>query len=309
MVPSPSARHALPRRRHCVVFVVFCAICAWVGASLFYYSTTRLRKRESYSPLQDAGLKEAIVPFVVDVNSVSLSGPPSPTDTSQIHVDEQGDIHHPTLGSKKLKVKGSKSSRTSKSAVVDAPVVDVSSSLIAPRQQYATIVTDHGMIFWQLHAEEAPITVGNIVRMSRIGVFNDSCFYRYEKGFVLQGGLHCNQRKTKTKGAKTVPLEYKIPNGKLTVALARAGSDTKSGGTEFFINLADNSRGLGPGKKGGYAVFATVIGSESVATIQRLKQLKTVKKGLTIFVDPQPVIHHIRISDTIPEGIDGTPKV
>lgn len=167
---------------------------------------------------------------------------------------------------------------------------------------YATLHTDHGPIHWQLHQNEAPKTVENIVRMARLGVFNDSCFYRYEKGFVLQGGLHCNKRKTHIKGAKNVPLEYKIPNGKLTVALARAGSDLHSGGTEFFINLADNSKGLGPSKKGGYAVFATVIGAESLETMQALKKLKTKKKGLTVFVDPQPIIFFIEISHAMPEG-------
>lgn len=174
-----------------------------------------------------------------------------------------------------------------------------------PRPQFATLHTSHGPIYWELHPADAPKTVANIVRMSRIGVFNHSCFYRYERGFVLQGGLNCNRRETRIKGAKNAPFEYKRPNEKLTVALARAGGDLSSGGTEFFINTANNTRALGPQKKGGYAVFATVVGKASMETIQRIKGLKTVRKRLTLFVDPQPVIYFIEITDALPAGADG----
>lgn len=157
----------------------------------------------------------------------------------------------------------------------------------------AILHTDHGDITWELFEDDAPVTVANIVRMAHEGVFNKSCFYRYEQGFVLQGGLHCNKPPPHHGKAKNVPLEYKRRNEKYTVALARAGSDLNSGGTEFFINLRDNSNTLGPGKKGGYAVFAAVI--DGLDTIAELKKLPTKKGGLTRFVSPQPVIEFIEI--------------
>lgn len=158
---------------------------------------------------------------------------------------------------------------------------------------FAVIHTDHGDITWELLPEDAPKTVKNFVRMSREGVFNSSCFYRYEKGFVLQGGLHCNRPPPHHGKAKNVPLEYKRRNEKYTVALARAGGDLNSGGTEFFINLRDNSNTLGPGKKGGYAVFANVV--DGMDTIAALKKLPTKAGGLTRFVSPQPTILFIEI--------------
>lgn len=157
----------------------------------------------------------------------------------------------------------------------------------------AVLHTDLGDITWELFPEDAPKTVANFVRMSREGVFNRSCFYRYEKGFVLQGGLHCNRPPPHHGKAKNVPLEYKRRNEKYTVALARAGADLNSGGTEFFINLRDNSNSLGPGKKGGYAVFAAV--ADGMDTIAAMKKLPTKTSGLTRFVSPQPTILWIEI--------------
>lgn len=178
-------------------------------------------------------------------------------------------------------------------------VVDAASGVVKPlnntKTPTAVVHTDHGDITWALHPEDAPVTVANFARMAREGVFNNSCFYRYEKGFVLQGGLHCNKPPPHHGKAKTVPLEYKRRNEKYTVALARAGGDLNSGGTEFFINLRDNSNSLGPGKKGGYAVFATVV--DGLDTIAALKALPTKTSGLTRFVSPQPTISFIEIRD------------
>lgn len=157
----------------------------------------------------------------------------------------------------------------------------------------ATLHTSHGDIVFRLFPEDAPKTVANFVRMSRVGVFNRSCFYRYEKGFVLQGGLHCNKAPPLSRKSKNVPLEYKRPNAKYTVALARAGSDLNSGGSEFFINLRDNTNSLGPSKKGGYAVFAEV--ADGFDTMAALKKLPVKTGGLTRFVSPQPTIEWIEI--------------
>ncbi|CUG94094.1 cyclophilin type peptidyl-prolyl cis-trans isomerase, putative [Bodo saltans] len=177
----------------------------------------------------------------------------------------------------------------------------VTTTTVAPlpsTRPIAILHTDHGDITWELLPEDAPKTVANIVRMSHEGVFNKSCFYRYEQGFVLQGGLHCNKPPPHHGRAKNVPLEYKRRNEKYTVALARAGGDLNSGGTEFFINLRDNSGTLGPGKKGGYAVFATVV--DGLDTIAALKKLPTKAGGLTRFVSPQPVIEYIEIRNYHP---------
>jgi cyclophilin family peptidyl-prolyl cis-trans isomerase len=135
---------------------------------------------------------------------------------------------------------------------------------------------------WGLHDGAAPQTVANFQALIASGFYNTSCIYRYEKGFVLQGG-GCKGRSS----SKTVPLEYSLPNVKNAVALARS-SNPHSGGSEWFINLRDNTRGLGPARKGGYAVFAHVL--EGFDTMAALKKLPTHKSGLTVFDSPQPKI-------------------
>jgi cyclophilin family peptidyl-prolyl cis-trans isomerase len=154
----------------------------------------------------------------------------------------------------------------------------------------AHLETDHGSMVWGLHDGAAPLSVANFLSLVHQGFHNKSCIYRYERGFVLQGG-GCAGHSSK----QTVPLEYNLPNVKHSVALARS-SNPHSGGSEWFINLRDNTQSLGPRKKGGYAVFAHVL--DGFDTITKLKQLKTHKAGsLTVFEKPVPKIRHAYIID------------
>jgi cyclophilin family peptidyl-prolyl cis-trans isomerase len=57
-----------------------------------------------------------------------------------------------------------------------------------------------------------------------------------------------------------IPLEYKLPNARGTLAMART-SDLNSATSEWFFNVDDNSTVLGATNGGGYAVFARVIGT------------------------------------------------
>lgn len=199
-----------------------------------------------------------------------------------------------TQGRESVQLSGSSNAKRARSNVpaVSEPSVAPATSFSSASPQ-AILHTDYGQIVFELFSQDAPLTVANFVRMARVGVFNQSCFYRYERGFVLQGGLHCNQRPPHAKKAKNVPLEYKRPNDKFSVALARAGGDLNSGGAEFFINLRNNTNSLGTKKKGGYAVFAQVV--DGFDTIANMKKLPTKTEGLTRFVSPQPVIEFIEI--------------
>jgi peptidyl-prolyl cis-trans isomerase B (cyclophilin B) len=154
-----------------------------------------------------------------------------------------------------------------------------------PAQRFRRTVrfeTDFGAIVWGLHDDAAPKTTDNIVALVTQGFYNNSCIYRYEAGFVMQGG-GCGGQASR----QTVPLEYKLPNIKHSVAMARS-NDPHSGGSEWFINLNDNSEHLGPRQGGGYAVFAHVL--DGFLAIDRMMKLPTHHAGLTMFNDPQPRI-------------------
>ena len=175
-------------------------------------------------------------------------------------------------------------------ADVDAGHPDAGQTFDPLKKPKAILHTKHGTITFELEPQAAPKTVANFIKNARSGLMNGSaCFYRYEKGFVLQGGI-CSG-----KSGAHVPLEYKLPNVKYSVALART-SNPNSGGSEFFINLRDNSAGLGPKKKGGYAVFAHVI--DGFDTIAAMKKLPTVKGRLTMFKpNVKPKIRFVEIID------------
>ena len=170
---------------------------------------------------------------------------------------------------------------------------------IAPEDavgNYATLHTNYGPIVWELHPEDAPLSVENFRKLVSSGFHNGSCVYRYEKGFVLQGGA-CGGRSS----AMTVPLEYKRPNVKHSVALARSSSP-HSGGSEYFINLRDNTDALGQKRKGGYAVFATVL--SGIDTIAKMKKLAVKKRGhLVYFLEP-PKVLRVTFSEELPASED-----
>lgn len=144
--------------------------------------------------------------------------------------------------------------------------------------------TDYGVIVWGFYDAEAPKSVHNFKALVHDGFYAKSCIYRYERGFVLQGG-GCAGKSSQ----RTVPLEYtdKRQNKQYTVALARS-SNPHSGGSEWFINLRDNTNSLGKAHKGGYTVFARVI--DGFDTIAKLKKLPTRKGRLTLFESPQPKV-------------------
>jgi cyclophilin family peptidyl-prolyl cis-trans isomerase len=167
----------------------------------------------------------------------------------------------------------------------DAVVRDAADSAV--EGDFATLHTEFGPIEWELHGADAPQTVANFKKIVASGFHNASCMYRYEPGFVLQGGGCGGRCPSRLKA----PLEYKLPNAKHTVAIART-DDRNSGGSEFFINLGDNTRSLGPlGGGGGYAVFATVV--SGFATMDAMAKLATHHDAGLRFFDKQPRIQGV----------------
>ena len=162
----------------------------------------------------------------------------------------------------------------------------VTTSSRSATNPHITIATQNGPITVELFPEDAPQTVANFLKLCKENTFNQSSFYRYVAGFVLQGGLY------PTSAASTVPLEYKLPNDMWSVGLAR-DSNPHSGSSEYYINLADNSASLAPhGSSGGYAVFGKVVsGFEVVRAIEKYPTQQS--GGTTMFKPPFPVVYNI----------------
>ena len=103
--------------------------------------------------------------------------------------------------------------------------------------------------------QDMPITAGNFETLVNKGFYNGVIFHRVINGFVIQGG---DPTGTGRGGpGYTIPDEFTNHNKNVrgTVAMANAGPNT--GGSQFFINLVDNS--LRPDFDTSYPVFGKLV--------------------------------------------------
>lgn len=98
--------------------------------------------------------------------------------------------------------------------------------------------TNYGDIVIELYSD-MPVTAGNFKKLVKDGFYDGVIFHRVIKDFMIQGG--------DPTGTGTGGPGYKIDdefvkghsNVRRTISMANAGPNT--GGSQFFINLADNS--------------------------------------------------------------------
>ena len=145
-----------------------------------------------------------------------------------------------------------------------------------PAHPHIEMFTSLGTIKLELDGRQAPITVAHILKLVDSGFYDGTVFHRVIPGFMAQGGGYTPGLEHKETD-ETIPNESGngMTNVRGTIAMART-SDPHSANSQFFINVADNSR-LDPGKapyKGswGYTVFGYVIeGMDVVDTIVNSK--------------------------------------
>ncbi len=98
--------------------------------------------------------------------------------------------------------------------------------------------TSMGEIVIRLRTD-MPITAGNFEKLVRKGFYNGTLFHRVIDKFMIQGG---DPTGTGRGGpGYTIKDEFSGKNRNLrgTIAMANAGPNT--GGSQFFINLVDNT--------------------------------------------------------------------
>ena len=87
--------------------------------------------------------------------------------------------------------------------------------------------------------EDMPITAGNFKKLVSEGFYNGVIFHRVIKNFMIQGG---DPTGTGTGGpGYMIKDEFRDHNSNKrgTISMANAGANT--GGSQFFINTADNN--------------------------------------------------------------------
>lgn len=145
-------------------------------------------------------------------------------------------------------------------------------SLAEARTWTSVIRTNQGDIVLELDGANAPQAVASFVALAREGFFDDTPCHR----LVTQGiyVLQCGDPTGTGLGGPTyrfgpvenAPADDVYPAG--TLAMARAGSDGFSMGSQFFIVYDDST--IPSDGAGGYTVFGTVTsGLDIVETIAR----------------------------------------
>ena len=150
-----------------------------------------------------------------------------------------------------------------------------------PPHPYVKIETSEGDILLELDGKQAPITVGHFLKLVDSGFYNGTIFHRVIPGFMAQAGGHTPDLKLKETDA-SIPNESGngLSNVRGTIAMART-SDPHSANSQFFINVADNTR-LDPNKSGlrgnwGYTVFGQVI--EGMDVVDTIVNVQTGPQG------------------------------
>jgi len=134
----------------------------------------------------------------------------------------------------------------------------------AGKTYLATFQTSCGRFTVRLDPKKAPITTANFVFLAGRKFYDSTWFHRILPGgqagiAVVQGG----DPQGSGRGGPGYTIKDELPDSpaaykKYSVAMANGGPN--SGGSQFFISTADNSKGL----QAAYSVFGQVVDGQAV---------------------------------------------
>ncbi len=108
--------------------------------------------------------------------------------------------------------------------------------------------TNKGDIKIELYSDLMPITAGNFLKLAEENFYDKTKFHRVIEGFMVQGGdpnSKGNDPSTYGTGGPGYAIadehiaDPKLSNMRGTISMANSGPN--SGGSQFFINLVDNT--------------------------------------------------------------------
>ena len=120
--------------------------------------------------------------------------------------------------------------------------------------------------------DDMPVTAGNFAKLAGSGFYDGTIFHRVIEGFMIQGG---DPTGTGTGGpGYTIADEFVKgrSNRRGTIAMANTGRPN-SGGSQFFINLVDNTYldWDDPRTPSAHPVFGEVVEGMDVDRIGKVK--------------------------------------
>jgi peptidylprolyl isomerase len=113
----------------------------------------------------------------------------------------------------------------------------------------AKFETSMGEFEIELFTSEMPITTGNFIRLAEKGFYDGTRFHRVIENFMIQGGDPLSKEMAKKDYWGTGGPGYSIEDEHVSGAelsnlrgtISMANSGPQSGGSQFFINVVDNT--------------------------------------------------------------------
>lgn len=159
-----------------------------------------------------------------------------------------------------------------KSESEEDPVMEEKSMEYSKKYTKATIVTNYGEIKVRFFNEDAPLAVGNFLRLAEEGFYNNTKFHRVIEAFMIQGGDPNSKDDDWSDdgiGGPGYKFRDEINNHKLVRgSLAMANSGPNTNGSQFFIVTADAT----PHLDGKHTNFGEVyVGMDVVDKIEKVR--------------------------------------
>jgi len=124
----------------------------------------------------------------------------------------------------------------------------------APATFNVKFTTTKGDFVVKVTRSWAPKGADRFYNLVKSGFFTEAAFFRYMPGFIVQFGIPADPKVAAVwRNTNITDDPVTQDNAPGTLVFATAGANTRT--TQLFINLADNTRGLGPQ---GFAPFAKV---------------------------------------------------
>ena len=117
----------------------------------------------------------------------------------------------------------------------------VISNIMVSKHTKVLLEKNKGNIVLEIYTGEMPITGGNFVKLVNKGFYDGVIFHRVMSGFMIQGG----DPTSTGRGGPGYVIKDEFSgtdldqNDRGTISMANSGPN--SGGSQFFINLADNN--------------------------------------------------------------------
>ena len=111
----------------------------------------------------------------------------------------------------------------------------------------AVFETSMGEFEIKLYVDQMPITTGNFIKLANEGFYNGQRFHRVIPNFMIQGGDPLSKDDSKRNrwgtGGPGYAIEDEFVEGPSNArgSISMANSGPQSGGSQFFINVVDNT--------------------------------------------------------------------